>query len=106
MMTRVLLTFLVGLLVSMGALVSGGSGVAWAGNWNLSDAEKAKRNAKTASEKVRFVSDNQLCAWAELDIRLDEYGYKIDDSIRAKEIERRSLNLLRQVKNLVLKDYL
>ena len=31
MMTRVLLTFLVGLVVSLGALVSGGSGVAWAG---------------------------------------------------------------------------
>ena len=34
MMTRVLLTFLVGLVVSLGTLVSGGSGVAWAGNWN------------------------------------------------------------------------
>ena len=43
MMTRVLLTFLVGLVVSLGALVSGGSGVAWAGNWNLtSGGEKTK----------------------------------------------------------------
>ena len=39
-MTRVLHTFLVGLVVSLGALVSGGSGVAWAGNWNLNDEQK------------------------------------------------------------------
>jgi hypothetical protein len=90
---------LVGLLVSLGALVSGGSWVAWAGNWNLSDTEKAKRNAKTASEKVKFVSDKHLCAWAELDLRLDEYGYAIDDSIRAQEIERRSLSCFSEVAN-------
>ena len=99
MMTRVLLTFLVGLVVSLGALVSVGSGVAWAGNWNLSDTEKAKRNAKTASEKVKFVSDKHLCTWAELDLRLDEYGYAIDDAIRAQEIERRSLSCFSEVAN-------
>ena len=44
MMTRVLLTFLVGLLVSMGALVSGGSGVAMAGNWSTTNNKKQSVN--------------------------------------------------------------
>ena len=49
MMTRVLLTFLVGLVVSLGTLVSGVSGisgVAWAGNWNLSAEQKAEQKEK------------------------------------------------------------
>jgi hypothetical protein len=44
MMTRFVLTLLVGLVVSLGTLVSGGSGVALAGNWNLtSGGEKTKK---------------------------------------------------------------
>ena len=44
MMTRVLLTFLIGLVVSLGALVSGGSGVALAGNWNTTNNKKQSLN--------------------------------------------------------------
>ena len=65
--------------MSLGALVSGGSGVALAGSWNLSDAEKAKKMQKMKVKKSGFFSDKHLCTWAELDIRLDDYGYAIDD---------------------------
>ena len=42
MMTRCVLALLVGLGVALGALVSGGSGVAWADFWGLSDKEFAE----------------------------------------------------------------
>ena len=51
MMTRVLLTFLVGLVVSLGALVSGGSGVALAGNWNSSTQKKVKTTPSSNTSK-------------------------------------------------------
>ena len=44
MMTRFVLTLLIGLVVSLGALVSGGSGVAMAGNWSTTNNKKQSVN--------------------------------------------------------------
>ena len=62
MVTRVLLTFLIGLVVSLGTLVSGGSGVAWAGNWNLSPEQQRKFDLKKLAENTSSLSRYQICS--------------------------------------------
>ena len=64
-MTRVLLTLLVGLVVSLGALVSaGGSGVAWAGNWNTSPRDKIARLANDKLCKVAAIAGENGNRWS------------------------------------------
>ena len=89
MITRFVLTLLIGLVVSLGALVSGGSGVAWAGNWNLSDAEKV-------SAKVASLNDKKLCFYATTLYstgRVLDYIWNPDPSYteHVEEAKRRSL---------------
>ena len=71
-MTRVLLTFLVGLLVSLGALVSGGSGVAWAKGKTLWSGLVSGEAVQITSDGVFFgqkfvpayrLSDEQKCIY-------------------------------------------
>ena len=73
MMTRVLLTFLVGLVVSLGALVSGVEPVL-AKNWNLSK----KENEKYA---LSSFNDVRLCMFA------TERGVESRSGIKGQNME-------------------
>ncbi|MDC1000997.1 hypothetical protein OAS89_00760 [Alphaproteobacteria bacterium] len=89
MMTRFVLTLLIGLVVSLGALVSGGSGVAWAGNWNLSDTEKV-------SATFTSLNDQKLCFYATTQYstgRVLDYIWNPDPSYKGhvEEAKRRFL---------------
>ena len=74
MKTRSILILLIGLVVSMGVLVSAGSGVAWAGNWNL-NKNASKNTSRSASSTFNFVSisndftDVTLCRMATTQVK-------------------------------------
>ena len=90
-MTRFVLTLLFGLVVSLVTLVSGGSGVAWADFWGLSDKEFAE--AEVAKKKFADATDNLICHLA---YDTDAGRWRTSKSYRLEllEAKRRGLNCM------------
>ena len=86
MMTRFVLTLLVGLVVSLGALVSGGCGVAWAGNWNLS--EEAKHQANLLKHLPNW-NDEAVCITA---TKEGQWNFDPLFKLNVEEAKRRGLS--------------
>ena len=81
-MKNFVITFLVGLVVSIGALVSDGFGVAWAGNWNVTEEEKILKRFKPS---ITFKTLPNVSHIYKCDTQGMNIGYEISNKLFAFE---------------------